>query len=112
LPSGNIEMTATFFEKILGFAIAAKFPDRRFLIMRRGGAELHFWQTSSEADARSIASGSSCYIRVENIEPLFDEFKAAAAPFAYELTRQPWGMNEMQITDPFGNAIRFGELLS
>jgi hypothetical protein len=32
--------------------------------------------------------------------------------FRYELTTQPWGMHEMQIDDPYGNAIRFGERVS
>ena len=46
---------------------------------------------------------------VENIQPLFEEFQKNKAPFRYELTQQPWGMNEMQIDDPYGNAIKFGE---
>ena len=29
-----------------------------------------------------------------------------------EMTIQPWGMHEMQIDDPYGNAIRFGERVS
>lgn len=47
--------------------------------------------------------------RVRHIDALFAEFKAKGVPFGYELTRQPWGMNEMQVNDPYGNAIRFGE---
>jgi len=43
---------------------------------------------------------------------LCEEFKARGAPFAYELALQLWGMNEMQINDPFGNAIRFGEVVN
>lgn len=35
--------------------------------------------------------------------------KRLGAPFRYELRVQPWGMTEMQIDDPYGNAIRFGE---
>ncbi len=55
---------------------------------------------------------SSCYIRVENIQLFFEELKMKNVNFRYELTRQPWGMNEMQIDDPYGNAIRFGEAIS
>ena len=67
------------------------------------------FRLSTAAEARAAASTSSCYIRVENITPLFDELKSLGAPFRYELTVQPWGMNEMQVDDPYGNAIRFGE---
>ena len=29
-----------------------------------------------------------------------------------EMTTQSWGMHEMQIDDPYGNAIRFGARVS
>jgi uncharacterized glyoxalase superfamily protein PhnB len=109
LPSGNIQNTAKFFETKLRFEIVASFPDQGFLILRRGSAVIHFWQAATEEEAKEVGSQSSCYIPVENIEVLFEEFKNAGAPFRYELTPQPWGMNEMQIDDPYGNAIRFGE---
>lgn len=109
LPSGDIEKTAHFFQTKLSFDIAAKFPEYKHLIVRRGAAEIHFWQADTEEEAKTIGSQSSCYIRVENIRPLFEELKRSGAPFQYELTEQPWGMLEMQIDDPYGNAIRFGE---
>jgi len=109
LPTGDIEKTAAFFENILKFRIVAKIPEHNHLIVERGVTTIHFWQTTTEQEAGPIASQSSCYIPVENIEPLFHEFKESGAPFAYELIRQPWGMYEMQINDPYGNAIRFGE---
>ena len=108
LPSGDIEKTAEFFETKLGFE-TVKFLEHKHLIVRRGSAEIHFWQASTEEEATKLGSQSSCYIRVENIEPLFEELKTSRSPFRYELTVQPWGMNEMQIDDPYGNAIRFGE---
>ena len=88
----------------------AKFPEHNHLIVQRGPAEIQFWQASTEEVAREIGIQSSCYIRVQNIESLFQEYKENGAPFGYELTEQPWGMNEMQVNDPYGNAIRFGEL--
>ena len=109
LPTGDIDKTADFFEKKLGFEIISKMSDHKFLIVRRGLAEIHFWTAPSEAEARTLGSDSSCYIRVENIVPFFNELKERKASFRYELTKQPWGMHEMQIDDPFGNAIRFGE---
>ena len=111
LPTGDIEQTAVFFESKLGFDIVAKSPEHNHLIVQRGAAEIHFWQASTEENAREIAMQSSCYIRVENIESLFLEYSQNGVPFGYELTKQPWGMNEMQVNDPYGNAIRFGERL-
>lgn len=68
-----------------------------------------FWQALDEGSAKHIGEESSCYIRVENIRPLYEEFQKRNAPFRYGLEVKPWGMNEMQIDDPYGNAIRFGE---
>ncbi len=111
LPSGDIEKTAKFFTDFLGFEVVALFVEHKHLIVKRGVAEIHFWQAESEQDAKKIGSESSCYIRVINIESLFLEFKKSGVSFRYELTAQPWGMNEMQIDDPYLNAIRFGEML-
>jgi uncharacterized glyoxalase superfamily protein PhnB len=109
LPSGDIEKTAEFCEAKLGFEVWAKYPERKHLIVGRGAVEFHFWQAASEKTANEIGSQSSCYIRVKNIEAFYSELKENKAPFRYELTDQPWGMKEMQVDDPYGNAIRFGE---
>ena len=112
LPTGDIERTAAFFHDQLGFEIAAKFPEYNQLIVRRDLAEIHFWQAPTDRQAREIASQSSCYITTDHIEDLFAQYKDRGVVFRYELTAQPWGMHEMQIDDPYGNAIRFGERLN
>ena len=112
LPSGNLEVTAEFMAKRLGFNIELILPEHGHLIVVRDDAEIHFWQTQSEDQAKTLGSCSSCYIRVNNIEALFTQLQALNAPFRYELTTQPWGMKEMQIDDPYGNAIRFGQPVS
>jgi uncharacterized glyoxalase superfamily protein PhnB len=109
LPSGDIDVTAEFFVRKLGFQIVAKFVQYGHLIVQRGQAEIHFWQAATEAAAKAIGNQSSCYIRVENIEALYTELQRNGAAIRYGLTLQPWGMNEMQVDDPYGNAIRFGE---
>ncbi|MGZ3693188.1 MAG: bleomycin resistance protein [Bdellovibrionota bacterium] len=111
LPSGDIHKTADFFTEKLGFEVVAKLEAQKFLIVRRGPAEIHFWQAPTEKEAKEIGSESSCYIRVENVEALFQDLKTRGAKFRYELTKQPWGMHEMQIDDPYLNAIKFGEII-
>lgn len=111
LPSGDLQRTADFFRDFLGFTEFTLFAEHGHLIVCREQVEIHFWRAGSDEEARKYGSVSSCYIRVENIESLYEEFRARNAPFGYELTAQPWGMNEMQIDDPYGNAIRFGEII-
>ena len=84
-------------------------PEHEHLIVRRASAEIHFWQADTEELARHDGDASSCHIRATGIEGLDQELKARGAKFRYGLTKQLWGMNEMQIDDPDGNAIRFGE---
>jgi len=112
LPSGDLTSTADFFRNCLGFTDFTLFAEHGYLIACREQVEIHFWDAGSEDEARKYGSASSCYIRVKNIELLYEELKARNAPFGYELVTQPWGMNEMQVNDPYGNAIRFGEVIN
>ena len=112
MASGDIDETADFFKESLGFEIVSKMKEHNFLIVRRGPAEIHFWQAADKESAATIARESSCYIRVKNISALFEELKARKTQFRYELQKMPWGMMEMKIDDPYGNAIKFGELIN
>lgn len=109
LPSGDLQLTAEFYRERLGFTQFKMYSEHGHLIAKREQVEVHFWHAGSETEARKYGSASSCYIRVQNIVPLYEELKARGAPFGYELTIQSWGMHEMQVDDPYGNAIRFGE---
>lgn len=111
LPSGDLRRTADFYRDRLGFTELSHFPEHGHLIARRGLVEIHFWLAASEEEARRLGSASSCYIRVRGVVALHEEFERRQAPFRYGLTRQPWGMHEMQVDDPYGNAIRFGEAI-
>jgi catechol 2,3-dioxygenase-like lactoylglutathione lyase family enzyme len=110
LPSSDLQQTKTFMVSKLGFECVA--DHGQMIIVRRDSAELHFWHATPEAHAKALASESSCYIRVKNIEALFGTLKANRVEFGYELKKKPWGMTEMQVNDPDGNAIRFGEAAS
>jgi uncharacterized glyoxalase superfamily protein PhnB len=107
LPSGDINKTEAFYNQTLGFETVVKYLDHNHLVVKRGNCEIQFWGTN-EKQARELGEDSSCYIRTDQVSSLFVEFKEKNAPFKYELDDQPWGMKEMQIDDPYGNAIRFG----
>jgi uncharacterized glyoxalase superfamily protein PhnB len=109
LPSGDLQRTTEFYRDCLGFTQFKLFSEHGHLIIKREQLEIHFWYAGSDEEARKYGAASSCYIRVENIRLLYEEFKARGAPFGYELRSQSWGMEEMQVDDPYGNAIRFGE---
>jgi uncharacterized glyoxalase superfamily protein PhnB len=109
LPSGDLQVTVDFYRERLGFKQFKLYSEHGHLIIKRDQVEIHFWHAGTAEEARKYGNASSCYIRVENIAALFEELKTRGAPFGYELTKQTWGMTEIQINDPYGNAIRFGE---
>ena len=107
LPSSDLDRTIEFMTESLGFELLSRYPD--LALFQRDGVRIHYW---SGADAETMAilgQNSSCYFSVNHIKGLFEEFKASGVPFGYELTTQPWGMHEMQVNDPDGNALRFGQ---
>lgn len=111
LPSGNLDTTAAFFEEQLGFRIVSQQPEHGRLVVRRGPAEVHFWQADGEEEARETGARSRCYVRVMGIIALHEEFKSRGVNVRSGPKVQAWGMTEMQVDDPYGNVICFGEPL-
>ncbi|MBX3569721.1 MAG: VOC family protein [Rhizobiaceae bacterium] len=103
LPSPNLAETSAFYTGQLGFA-ATLYEKQRYLIVRRGEMEIHFWHS----DDRKLPEVSSCYIRGGEIEALHAEFAARNVHRLSEFTLRPWHMKEFYVWDPHGNLLRFG----
>lgn len=93
LPSGDLQRTADFYRDRLGFADLKLFPEHRHLIVRRRPVEIHFWHAGSEEEAKHYGSASSCYIRVHNIVPLYEELRCRGRLFA-----TAWPINRGECT--------------
>jgi catechol 2,3-dioxygenase-like lactoylglutathione lyase family enzyme len=102
LASLNIDETIGFYTQKLGFTERLKMDG--YAILSRDGAELHFWLCTE----RHIAENTSCYMRVADINVLYEEFKANGVSLEPPSIR-PWGMEEMYVTDPHGNLIKLGQ---
>ncbi|SMF82240.1 bleomycin resistance protein [Pseudobacteriovorax antillogorgiicola] len=111
LPSFDLMLTKNFYES-LGFSCAALLTEHGIAILERDDIVLHFWKTDSEEQAQEYGKVSSCYLIVEGIDQLYQEFQHNRVTFRYGLQTMPWGMREMQVDDPYGNAIKFGEKLN
>lgn len=109
LPSGDLERSRTFLRDCLGFDRFNLYQSQGHLIACRDQIEIHYWLAGSDNDAIRLGATSSCYIRVSGIEDLYRELKGRGALFRFDLCLKPWGMLEMQVDDPWGCAIRFGE---
>lgn len=54
---------------------------------------------------------SVCWIGVNNIETLYQEYLLTNA-LASPLVAQPWGLKEFSLRDPFRNLLLFAERIS
>ncbi|MRH91982.1 VOC family protein [Nocardia sp. SYP-A9097] len=69
-------------------------------------------EASAAAQAR-LASGAqgTLIFRVEDVTALFEKLSEAGLPVDQPLVDQPYGMRDCGFLDPWGNHLRFAQLL-
>ena len=100
----------------LGFENRGAPPeDWDYLIIGRGGLELHFY---GEPTVDPLTTSASCYLRVHDADALHDEWQRAGVKrdettgSRLELpTDTDYGMREFALIDPSGNLVRAGSPL-
>ncbi len=98
---GSVEQTLAFYERI-GFACTHQ--EEGFMIVERDGVQLHLHPSDEPP------TGHGAYwIRVSNIDALYEEYQAANVNMRSSVTAQPWGFKEFHICDPFRNIFIFAE---
>ena len=116
LPSRDLDDTLRFYER-LGFRNQGAAPDVwDYLIIGRGGIELHFL-AMPEIDPLTTIAG--CYLRVEDADALYREWDAVGVPTEAETGSRliapadtDYGMREFALVDRSGNLVRVGSPLS
>lgn len=103
LPARDLAEARAFYADLLGFSEIV-YSDETYLIVRRGGMELHFWPTPD----RHLAENTSCYIRGGQVVAFYAEYAARGVPRLSAFETRPWGMKEFYIHDPSGVLLRFG----
>ena len=109
LPSRSVNDTLAFYRR-LGFDGKIFGAPYSYAILTRGTVELHFF---THQELRPSESNASCYIRVSDVDSLYQAFALAqlprkGIPRQDALEAKPWGMREFAIVDPDGNLIRIG----
>ena len=116
LPSRDLDDTLRFYER-LGFRNQGAPPDVwDYLIIGRGGIELHFF-AMPEVDP--LTTYSSCYLRVRDADALHAEWSAVGVPTDPATGSRliapmdtDYGMREFALVDRSGNLLRVGSPLS
>jgi catechol 2,3-dioxygenase-like lactoylglutathione lyase family enzyme len=108
LPTRDVAAAEAFWAR-LGFATVYR-DDEAYLLMKREGAELHFFLAPGLDPARNDHGG---YLRAAAIDALSAEIAALGLPDHgiprfHPAEDKPWGMRELALIDPDGNLIRAG----
>jgi predicted enzyme related to lactoylglutathione lyase len=102
LPSLDFEKSKQFYQEILGGKLVGEYED--LLIFLWYDNEIHLWKCNEKI----VPENSSCYIRVNDIEAVFERYKKNLGD-KIALKNQPWGMREFYIIDDSGNLFKFGQ---
>jgi hypothetical protein len=116
LPSRDLDDTLRFYER-LGFQNQGAPPEEwDYLIIGRGGIELHF---SAMPEVDRLTTSASCYLWVEDADALHAEWTAAGVPTDAETGSRliepmdtDYGMREFAVVDRSGNLVRVGSSLT
>jgi hypothetical protein len=91
----------------LGFEV--KYRDEGFMILGRDAVEIQMNEDIDQTRGHSI-----CYMTVSGIETLYNEISSKIPldpcnESHYSLNKQPYGVKEFALYDPFGNLLFFSE---
>ena len=77
------------------------------MIVERDGVQLHLHPSNEPPTGQG-----AFWIRVSNIEALYQEYLAVNVITSSKVKAQPWGFKEFHICDPFRNIFIFAESLT
>lgn len=97
----NVPASIEYYVNVLGFKKDWEWENpATFASVSRDGVSIFLCQ---EAQGKS---GMWMSIFVENIDTLYEEYKASGAIIRQKPTNFPWGVREMNIEDPDGHRLR------
>jgi uncharacterized glyoxalase superfamily protein PhnB len=100
----------TFYQR-LGFDTQAWRDSDEYGFLQRDGQRLHL--SRSEQLTSNQVQRPSTYISLKGTaESLQAKFLAAGIKILNPLAPRPWNMKDFTISDPDGNMLHFGEVLS
>lgn len=108
----DVAKAREFYVGFLGFTVdwEHRFDDRAPLYMQvsRNGLVLHLSEHHGDA-----CPGSTVFVRMTGLDAYHAEITAKGYGYMRPgIEDVPWNARMMQVTDPFGNRIRFNEYLS
>jgi catechol 2,3-dioxygenase-like lactoylglutathione lyase family enzyme len=110
LPMRDKAATRAFYIDQLGFAAAGSADYDGYLMLKKDGIEIHFFEFKTLDPAENYGQ---VYIRTDNIDELYHTLLENKTPIhpngALEI--KPWGQKEFALLDPDNNLLTFGQSL-
>lgn len=112
LASSDYKRSRAFYVDALGFSVVEEAGEpTAFGIFRRGGCELFVDGFRGRVRNDDGDHGWNAYVRVDDVRALAAELVAAGVELARPPQDTNYGMREMEVLDPDGNRIGFGQEL-
>ena len=110
LHAQDLDATIAWYRDVLGFALAATWPDSEptWCAIDYGPATLMFTNAPAEGSQASRMTGEIC-LYPDDIDAYYDEVTARGAQPAQPPTDQVWGMRTFLLTDPNGYTLMFAQ---
>lgn len=118
----DLESALAFYTERLGFEVrtdAPLGPDMRWLTVAASGDEhelllaavdQHVPAVDQPAMREIVAKGVlPVFIRVENVDALFESLRASGVEVLQEPIDQPYGVRDCAVRDPSGNHLRLSQ---
>lgn len=105
LPSADFDRTSRFYA-LLGFYGPQNYP--AYLILKCDGQEIHFFLEEGDHTYGHGHSHFSVYIRATGLNEIYERLKSTGVELDPPTTRS-WGLKELEVIDPDGTLLRFGE---
>ena len=113
LPVDNIEKCCKWYKQTLGLKTTYLHEGENeneatnYAILERDGVEIHLIldELPQYGEVWTKAGTGYLYLKVSNIEGMYQEVKFSGATVARELQKENWGAIGFNLIDPSGNAV-------
>jgi predicted enzyme related to lactoylglutathione lyase len=99
------DVTTAFYRDVLGLAVYREFPGGTVFFLGGG-----FLEVSGRAGEPAERTGVALWMQVRDLAAAHKELAHRGATIVREPRREPWGLDEMWVTDPDGVRIAFVEI--